>query len=379
MDDWAEPADDARDRRAGPLHRGDGGRPGDARRARRPAGGRRSPALVVGAGADDPATLGRARRAGRAAGLPGLAGVVRRPRRLPAGPPAVRRPPARRPRRGSARRSAATTSSWRSARRCSANTPTSRARWSNPAPGRAGHRRPAEDAHRGPVRARGGRRTGRGLRRPRRAGARPLRDASAPDRPAPPPRPPADGEPLRAAHVLAALAERIAGGRPSSSRRRRRAAPTCTALLPGPRPLGFLSAAMGGLGLRPAGRDRRPDGAARPARWSRSSATARRSTRSRPCGARRTTGRRAVRRAGQRPLRDHGPARRAARRRARRRGRRSRRSTSPAGRGPGLPGHRVEHPRRTADGARRGGADPGGTTEPLVLEVAVVPDTTFAP
>jgi thiamine pyrophosphate-dependent acetolactate synthase large subunit-like protein len=64
----------------------------------------------------------------------------------------------------------------------------------------------------------------------------------------PPPSPPQEGEPLRAAHVMAALAERI---RPEtvvveetpSSR------PDLHRLLPARRPLGFLSAAMGGLGF----------------------------------------------------------------------------------------------------------------------------------
>ena len=56
--------------------------------------GAEAPALVVGAGADDPeswAALVRARGAPRRTGL---AGVVRRARRLPPGSPAFRRPPA---------------------------------------------------------------------------------------------------------------------------------------------------------------------------------------------------------------------------------------------------------------------------------------------
>jgi benzoylformate decarboxylase len=63
-----------------------------------------------------------------------------------------------------------------------------------------------------------------------------------------PPEPPADGEPLRAAHVLAALAERVAADTvvieetPSSR-------PDLHRLLPARAPLGFLSAAMGGLGF----------------------------------------------------------------------------------------------------------------------------------
>jgi thiamine pyrophosphate-dependent acetolactate synthase large subunit-like protein len=62
------------------------------------------------------------------------------------------------------------------------------------------------------------------------------------------PGPPAHGEPLRAAHVLAALAERIPAETvvveetPSSR-------PDLHRLLPARAPLGFLSAAMGGLGF----------------------------------------------------------------------------------------------------------------------------------
>jgi benzoylformate decarboxylase len=66
-------------------------------------------------------------------------------------------------------------------------------------------------------------------------------------RPAPPP-PPAPGEPLRAGHVLAALAERLPADAilveesPSSR-------PELNARLPARVPMGFLSAAMGGLGF----------------------------------------------------------------------------------------------------------------------------------
>jgi thiamine pyrophosphate-dependent acetolactate synthase large subunit-like protein len=62
------------------------------------------------------------------------------------------------------------------------------------------------------------------------------------------PAPPADGEPLRAAHVMAALAERLPADTvvveetPSSR-------PHLERLLPARAPLGFLSAAMGGLGF----------------------------------------------------------------------------------------------------------------------------------
>jgi benzoylformate decarboxylase len=66
-------------------------------------------------------------------------------------------------------------------------------------------------------------------------------------RPAPPP-PPAPGEPLRAGHVLAALAERLPADAilveesPSSR-------PELNARVPARVPMGFLSAAMGGLGF----------------------------------------------------------------------------------------------------------------------------------
>jgi thiamine pyrophosphate-dependent acetolactate synthase large subunit-like protein len=69
---------------------------------------------------------------------------------------------------------------------------------------------------------------------------------SGPDRTAP--APPGPGEPLRAAHVLAALAARLPAESvvveetPSSR-------PDLHRLLPARRPLGFLSAAMGGLGF----------------------------------------------------------------------------------------------------------------------------------
>jgi len=62
------------------------------------------------------------------------------------------------------------------------------------------------------------------------------------------PEPPAEGQPLRAAHVLAALAERLppetvlVEEAPSSR-------PELMARLPARQPLGFLSAAMGGLGF----------------------------------------------------------------------------------------------------------------------------------
>lgn len=76
---------------------------------------------------------------------------------------------------------------------------------------------------------------------------RPTPEAPALRRPLPP-HPPAPGEPLRAAHVLSALAERlppdavVVEEAPSNR-------PELLARLPARRPLGFLSAAMGGLGF----------------------------------------------------------------------------------------------------------------------------------
>jgi benzoylformate decarboxylase len=78
----------------------------------------------------------------------------------------------------------------------------------------------------------------------------PARDAEppAPLRRPPPPPPPGPGEPLRAGHVLAALAERLPADvvlveeTPSSR-------PELHARIPARAPLGFLSAAMGGLGF----------------------------------------------------------------------------------------------------------------------------------
>jgi benzoylformate decarboxylase len=78
--------------------------------------------------------------------------------------------------------------------------------------------------------------------------ARPAAGPAARGAAAAPPAPPAAGEPMRAAHVLAALAARMPGDTvlveeaPSSR-------PDLHALVPAREPLGFLSAAMGGLGF----------------------------------------------------------------------------------------------------------------------------------
>lgn len=81
-------------------------------------------------------------------------------------------------------------------------------------------------------------------------GELPSREAEPPPplRPLPEPEPPAEGEPLRASHVFAALAERLPPDvalfeeAPSSGPELRRR-------LPAREPLGFISAAMGGLGF----------------------------------------------------------------------------------------------------------------------------------
>ena len=139
----------------------------------------------------------------------------------------------------------------------------------------------------------------------------PARDAPAPpsfERP-PAPAPPAAGEPLRAAHVLAALAERLPADavliEEAPSNR-----PELLARIPARRSLGFLSPAMGGLGFGLPGGDRGADGAPRSARG--------RGRRGRildvrdPIALERRPlrGRRALRRPRQRRLPGNGPARR---------------------------------------------------------------------
>ena len=78
----------------------------------------------------------------------------------------------------------------------------------------------------------------------------PARDVPPPEpfRRPPPPAPPASGEPLRASHVLAALAERL----PRNAVVLEEAPvdrPELHDRLPAREPLGYLSAAMGGLGF----------------------------------------------------------------------------------------------------------------------------------
>ena len=197
------------------------------------------------------------------------------------------------------------------------------------------------------------------------------RRAPAPRAPAAPP-PPGPGEPLRAGHVFAALADRLPADAvvveesPSSR-------PELQMRVPARAPLGFLSAAMGGLGfalpgaigVRMALPDRPVvavvgDGASLyqvQALWS---------------AARYGVGALFVVLANG-ALRDHGPPRRAPRRAgavARVRGR----STSPRSRaGWAARRIRVEDHADLLARARRGPSGAGAARQPLVLEVAVAP------
>ena len=173
---------------------------------------------------------------------------------------------------------------------------------------------------------------------------------------------------------------RRSGSRPTrwSSRRPRRAAPTCTACCPpGPRSDSSAPPWAGSASVCP---PRSACGWPRPQRpWSPSSGDG-----SSLYGiqalwsAAHYDVRRAVRRAGQRPVRDHGPARRAARA-ARRRGRVRGGQHRGAWPKAWVARERGRDPRRPARGARRVVPTLADRTEPLVLEVAVVPDTTFEP
>ena len=139
-----------------------------------------------------PGDLVRARRAGRAARRPRLPGVVRRPRRVPAGPPAVRRAlPADRPRLRETL--APTTPSSSSARPSSASPATHPGRFAPGHAHRPRHRRPRRGAPQ-PRRARRPRAAGGRLPRARRRVpplGRPARAACAPRR-----RSPAPAEPM---------------------------------------------------------------------------------------------------------------------------------------------------------------------------------------
>ena len=91
MDDWDEPADEEREPAAatGTVHRAAEAAPAAVDALAAFLADATSPAIVVGAGADDPESWAALVAAGRAPGRPGLPGDVRRPRRLSAGSPAV--------------------------------------------------------------------------------------------------------------------------------------------------------------------------------------------------------------------------------------------------------------------------------------------------
>ena len=141
---------------------------------------------------------------------PGVAGVVRPPRRVPPGPPAVRRPPAVAPPADARDARAPRPGRGRGDQRLPA-VPVRRARPDGRRrhPRRGAHRRPRRGPPQ-PLRA-GGRRAGRRrLRGAGRAGRRPAAaEAPAPLVRPPAPAPPAAGEPLLPGHVFAALAERL--------------------------------------------------------------------------------------------------------------------------------------------------------------------------
>ena len=208
----------------------------------------RSPALVVGAGADTQEGWDALVALAEHLVVPGVHRGLRRPRGLPAGPSALRRPPLPQPRAAArdARRPR------RDPRRRRADLPPVRLR-ARPArqprhPPGARHRRRRRGAAQ-PVAADDRGRAERGLPRPGRwhaSGARARGPGRSPSRPRS--QPPAPGEPLRAGHVFDALAARLPADAilveesPSSR-------PELHARVPARVPMGFLSAAMGGLGF----------------------------------------------------------------------------------------------------------------------------------
>ena len=111
MDDWAHPTHAREDASAGSIVAGQAVDEDALAELAELVDGARSPALVVGADADDADSWAALVAPCRAACLPRLAGVVRGARRVPAGPRALRRPPARRPAADYAVRWPATTSS----------------------------------------------------------------------------------------------------------------------------------------------------------------------------------------------------------------------------------------------------------------------------
>ena len=205
---------------------------------------------MVGAGADDPETWRALVALAERLGCPVWQESFSARAGFPQDHRAVRRSPAGRPRPPARRRSRRTTS-------CSpSGAPVFRqypfiagpfveaghdaSRWSASDPAEV-HRSAAELARAGAA--------GAGLRRARAASfRRATRHAGRAVRVPPPPPPPAAGEPLRAGHVFAAIAERLPRNaiviEESPSNR-----PELLARLPAREPLGSLSPAMGGLGF----------------------------------------------------------------------------------------------------------------------------------
>jgi benzoylformate decarboxylase len=245
-DDWAEPADDAALAAPDRLHRGTAADPAAVDELADLLGGAESPALVVGADADDPATwaalvdlaerLGApvwqesfAARAGFPQDHPLFAG------HLPAGRARLRQALG-----GHDVVLAVGAPVFR-------QYPYEQGPFVDPGTTVALVTDDPEDAHHSPVQfavVAGPAAVCAAL-----AAKVPARTAAARvAAPPTPPAPPAEGEPLRAAHVMAALAERlpvetvVVEETPSSR-------PDLHRLLPARVSLGFLSAAMGGLGF----------------------------------------------------------------------------------------------------------------------------------
>ena len=316
MDDWAAEATPARGAGRAAARRARRGRPTPPSSRSSPSFSTRAerPALVVGAGVDDADTWAALVALAERLVVPRLAGVVQRPRRVPAGPPAVRRPPAGRPDAPARRRSRRTTSCSPSARRCSGSTPSSPGPFVEPGTTVVVVSQDPAEVHRStadlavlapPAAVCAGARAARAAREARAAGRR----SRAPT----PPEPPARGEPLRAGHVFAALAERLPRTTRSSSRSRRPTVRSCSRACRRAQPLGIAQPRDGRPRLRASGRDRAPDGAARPSggRDRRRRLVALLDPGALERGA--LPRRRAVRDPLERRLRDHGPARRAAR------------------------------------------------------------------
>ena len=288
MDDWEvarpSPASALRHARR-PFPRG--GRARASRSSPTFLAGAESPALVVGAGADEPDTWVALVDLAERLGVPCLAGVVQRPRRLPSGSPALRRPSPGRS--DPAARDAC--AARRRARGGCAGLP------AVPVHPRAVRR--GRDAGRDgqPGRGRGASERGRAGRarrtRARLRRARAHRPRRTPSRPGPfarpaPPAPPAAASHSAPAHVLrctrraaAAKRDRDRGVPLEPARADRAAAGARVARLAQPRD--------GWARVRAPGGDRHAAGAGPTGPSSRSSGTGRRSTRSRRSGARPTT------------------------------------------------------------------------------------------